>query len=564
MKHPRTPDKTGYQNWQRLPFARFGLALASLGGCYILIWLYLGPSARYHASAPVFCLDYDFFRPRLRRPGGLLEYAGGFLAQLDYRPWLGALVFAAMLALISLGTKRWVERKLGGRGLGWALPGLILLALYGRYELPVWDYVVGVLLVVGALVFWPSGKPGSRAVRLMVIGGLLLALYYVAGWLAGLWFVAVLGLGAAVGRWVPALASGNPILPAQHSPKPRGAAGTRRPRWVKVVHVGVGALVLALLITSFNPNRRTLPRLHSAAEREDWKGVLAAAANVRDYPVPARLQINRALYHLDRLTSDLFVYPRRSGGDMLASLADGLDVCVPLSDTLLELGHVNLAEHYIHEAVEVRGDRPELLWRLARINMVKERPEAARVFLNRLGRAPFHRARADRWLEAIARDRELADETEIVRLRSLRPTEDWVERVFSTENLLRQLLEANRHNRMAVDYLMAHFLLSRQPQGVAQNLGRLDDAGNSLMPRHLAEAVVLLTQVQPSQTLDLHGHAIEPEMVRRFDRFRAALAGPEAAEAPPYAFDRDFGDTYWYYEWFGRNPGRSSRPYLNK
>jgi hypothetical protein len=95
MKPPPTPAKTGCRNSQRpLPFATSGLALGALGGCYILIWLHLEPSARYHASAPVFFLDYDFFRPCLRRPGGLLEYAGGFLAQLDYRPWLGALVFA--------------------------------------------------------------------------------------------------------------------------------------------------------------------------------------------------------------------------------------------------------------------------------------------------------------------------------------------------------------------------------------------------------------------------------------------------------------------------------------
>jgi hypothetical protein len=104
MKQARTIEPT--RSWRTHlpgPWA-LGLALAAIVGCHLVIWLYLDPPARYYASAPVFFFDHDFFRSHLR-PGGLLEYGCGFLAQLDHEPWLGALGFTAILETLSLSAR---------------------------------------------------------------------------------------------------------------------------------------------------------------------------------------------------------------------------------------------------------------------------------------------------------------------------------------------------------------------------------------------------------------------------------------------------------------------------
>ena len=56
---------------------------------------------------------------------------------------------------------------------------------------------------------------------------------------------------------------------------------------------------------------------------------------------------------------------------------------------MFELGQVNEAEHMAQESLEFDGDRPDVLRVLAKINIIKGRPQAAAVFLNALRQIPF-------------------------------------------------------------------------------------------------------------------------------------------------------------------------------
>jgi hypothetical protein len=612
------------QQAKPLRHTALGGAVLLLVGVYLGVWLYLDPPLRYHASAPIFFLGSDFLAQLAGRPGGLLHYGSAFLAQLDCQAWLGAAVFTMIVGLLSLGTRLLLSRSGTRLGLAFGLPGFLLLVLHGQYSPPVLEIGGGVLLTVAGWLAWLAGPKRPLVGRLAFGWGLAAVLFQVAGLLPCLLFLVVAGMHeilcgrqwvSGLGCWLPILAwplglaartSISPwdvvsqgggglsltaitllhvfypiaiatgvLLPKTPPPGPKESraaqhrqsatarkssspSGARAP-WA--IRVGVCGLVVAAFALTVDTRRKALIRIQYAAEQQDWNDVLASATRLQACPAPARLQIDRALFHTGTLTSDLFSFPRRNGTDLLPSLEAGLEVCLPLSDTLVELGQVNLAEHYAHEALEVRGERPELLWRLARINLVKERPEAARVFLNVLRQVPFHRARAGYWLRALDLDPSLAGEEEITRLRSLRVRTDLTERRFSTETLLRDLLRSNRQNRMAVEYLMSHFLLTRQADQVAQNIGLLDSTGRPGIPRHLEEAILLYAERKDAKPLDLQGRRVSEETVRRFQRFVDVLRR-NRARAPDLepALARDFGDTYWFYELFGRTFGPAGLP----
>ena len=77
---------------------------------------------------------------------------------------------------------------------------------------------------------------------------------------------------------------------------------------------------------------------------------------------------------------------------------------------------------------------------------------------------------------------------------------------------LESKLQADRHSKMAFEYLMAHYLLTGQLDKVVANIPRLSDLGYRDIPRHYQEAILLHASTHPdadpqldrisSQTLD--------------------------------------------------------------
>ena len=591
--------------------------MAPLLVAWLYVWLWVEPPLRYHRSAPLFLLRTDFFAEHLKRPGGLLDYAAAWLAQLDCRAMLGALVITAMIGMVAGGAHVVFRRGARGHPAMSFVPAWLLLVLAGQYDFPVAATGLGVLLAVWGVAAWQVWRPDKAGLRCAALGVAGALLCYVAGPVPALLFAilssvweartvrpasaAVCGLAALVGLGgllvvpeisraglLPRWGQGVPLItcvilhvflplalwrsskrpethPATELESSRHARSPRAPprprgwrhgfgwQW-RAVGLAAGVGVLAL---TFDSSRKAITRIEWDVQEGRWERALETARRLRAKPGPAtRLAINRALFHGGRLTEDLFAFAQQKGDDLLPSLRDGMKVCAPLSDTLLELGQVNLAEHYAHEALETTGERPYLLWQLARINVLLDRPRAARVFLHRLRQVPFHRGRAERRLRALEADPTLATEPDIARVRPLRVTTDQAEGNLPTEFLLRQLLQSNRRNRMAFEYLLAHYLLTDQPEAVVQQVGALDQFGSWETPRHVEEAMLLHPAAKGDGQPEIGGRRVSADTVRRYREFENRLSqnggrgtGIETQLA------REFGDSYWFYHLFGATFG---------
>jgi hypothetical protein len=578
---------------------------------FLYSWLRVEPSLRYHDSAPVFLLAPSFFHRFVGYPGGLLEYAAAFLAQLDYASWLGALVWTGLGGLILLATHRLLRRTAGvSSPLALLGPMFLLLWLHGRYDLPATAVATGLLMALGSGLAYAAQPWESPWLRLAVCGVLAASLFYLAGLYPYLLLVTIcvlfemaarrrlwLGLGcllsclmaplgdvcladaarpvlskppgqgwslaAVVGLYLfyplaaPVLASyGKRAAPAPSPSRIATAAGARdggaRPDRTgghgRIIWVGAVVLGWALIWLTFDGEHKGHIQISYYADQQQWDKVLALGAKTRRTNAATAINVVRALYHAGRLSEDLFSFPVATGFDLLPGLGTGLECCRAQAQTLLELGQVNLAEHFAHEALENEGERPETLLLLARINMLKERPRVARVFLNVLRQIPFQRARAEtglRWLEA---DRKGPGGPELAQIRPRLVTTDQPAYTLPTEQLLRQLLLASPKNQMAFEYLMAHFLLTLQPDKLIAELGRVSDFGSASLPRHYEEALLLCAQQRGSPPVSLPGRGIRSETRRRFVRLVESLRRLDPkTPAGRQALGRDFGNTYWLY-----------------
>ena len=315
-------------------------------------------------------------------------------------------------------------------------------------------------------------------------------------------------------------------------------------------------LTAGLVIPGLDPQQRALLHVAYYARQKMWSEVLRVAPQLKNIGpteagVAARMDINLALFHTGQLPYRLFSISQKRGLSLLPSIGVVTKWSRPMGDTLLALGQVCYAEHWGHEALEATGDLPDNLLRLARVNLVKGQAQAARTFLNRLHQNPFYRAAADHYLDQLDAKATWLNDPELARLRSLKPTTDIPSYYLEPEKLLMQLLQANPHNRMAFEYLMAHYLLTCQLGKVALNLGQLSNFDYQNTPELYQEALLLLPLAKPDQPISLENGRVSTQTAQRFREFHEQTRRyGDDREAAHKAVESEFGDSYWFYYLF--------------
>jgi hypothetical protein len=220
-------------------------------------------------------------------------------------------------------------------------------------------------------------------------------------------------------------------------------------------------------------------------------------------------------------------------------------------DTFIELGFINLAENALVESLEIFGERPILLKRLALTNMVEGNSGAVRVYLGALSKTFFHAEWANNCLMHLQSDPNFATDDRIQQLRNLMVEKDGPFGDYSPEDILLALLEKNRQNRMAFEYLMAWYLLTGQLDKFVQNLNRLDDFDCPEIPR-LYEEAIFIHMSKTKKAVELHGRQLSPQSRRRFEGFIQVLnryGGNTRAAFNELA--KSYGDSYFFYYTYG-------------
>ena len=270
-----------------------------------------------------------------------------------------------------------------------------------------------------------------------------------------------------------------------------------------------------------------------------------------------------------RLPYDMFSYPQLGKAPTL-TLFDR-DFCAKhrqahlrRAELLFELGRINEAEHMAHEAWEYFGDRPGIFRRIVLVNILKERYDAAHTYLNLLSTMLFERDWAAYYLRALDDNLILSSDPVLQWGRAVMLQSDFVgTTAFGFEDaMLTRLLRDHRHNKMAFEYLMAHYLLADEPAKVVANLGGLDAFNYPDIPRHYEEAALAYMAESGVANINLFGRTIRPETLERFRRFESLRVqyGQDLGRLWD-ATVAEFGNTFWFYRVFGITGfGKETKP----
>ncbi len=294
-----------------------------------------------------------------------------------------------------------------------------------------------------------------------------------------------------------------------------------------------------------------------AARNGQWQQVVHAADALKRQGVFHLTTVhdtNRALVHLGQMGDRMFEYPQIIHA-LLFYTVEGLAETLQydkISGLMLDLDGLNPAEHYATEILEIQGNCPFILERLAAIARAKGQVQAAGIFEAALRKQPAH------WLEAqfapkIAESRALGREPSALRSGIGLVSRNHESRETTPDEILLDLLATNPGNRMAFEYLMAYYLITLQQEKAVSQFYRLKDLGYPRLPRHYAEAAMIALDKTRGK-IDLQGWQIDPEIVNQYrmigQRFREYRSDRQTARV---ALAPEFGNSYFYYSMFNQS-----------
>ena len=264
--------------------------------------------------------------------------------------------------------------------------------------------------------------------------------------------------------------------------------------------------------------------------------------------------VNQALYHTGQLSSQMFAYPQHPD-TLFLTAKEHVPAYWKRSSVYFDLGVMNMAEGNLSEALSTYDQKPIILKRLALTNMVKGNLETAKVFLCALEKTLFHRKWARKYLQKIELDPTLSNDPQIKQIRNIALEKNIASSTYEPEQLLLALLQKNKKNKMAFEYLMAWYLATIQLDKFVQHLYRLDDFDYSGIPRHYEEAILLYQELR-AKKVTIKGRTISKEThdrARNFANICNQYQGPglENSMKAMYATAPDFIDTYFFYFNFG-------------
>jgi len=365
------------------------------------------------------------------------------------------------------------------------------------------------------------------------------------------------GLGRAITAW---WTSRKAEVQAQPVKKKAGAPGTKpRLGWLRAPALRwalESALLLALgaavAVVSLDRSQKAMLAVHYYACHRMWPQVLRVARPCMDkYAVMNA--VDRALYHTGRLNQDMFTYLQHPDALIFTGQDHALFYWHKL-DTLIDLGLLNLAEKNFTECMEMFGEHPMILQRLALVNLAKGKVEAGRIYLEKLRQTLFFRGWAREYLKRSAADPTLAADAQIQQWRARALRTDSTAAFYAPEPMLQALVEQGGQNRMAFEYLMAWHLMNKRLDKFVKNLGRLREFGYTALPPLYQEAMLIYSTKYP---VPLGDFSVNPEVQQRIKRFSDIFNRyGRNKEAAFSELAGNFAGSYFFYFIYTASPAR--------
>jgi len=317
----------------------------------------------------------------------------------------------------------------------------------------------------------------------------------------------------------------------------------------------VAILAIALMPSQVfsDPAYYSSLRMMHHAEQADWDGVMREANNI-NYK-PSRVQgMMRMLAQIGQGTGPDNLFAYEEGDSLYASPRKAHFAELMGSRYMFYfLGKVNFCYRWCMEDMVAYGQRPTYLKFMTKCALVNGEPQLAEKYIDALRHTWAFSDFAEKY-EAYVKDTSLvAKDSEMKTIREY--INGYGDILDSDGGYVEAYLVMAFAQLTGGSFKMGELsllcnLMRKDIKGFYTRFQALLPSFNGKVPRHYQEAAVLFSKMET--TVDISNVPIDSGVTARFDAMiSAARANGNNDELNKTALKAQFGDTYWYYFFFG-------------
>lgn len=433
----------------------------------------------YQEQFQLFLFDSNYVFDVVKQAGGVADLLGRFCTQFFLYAWVGAVIIGVLLALVQLLMSRMVRW-------GW-LYGLSFVPsfLLWRFLLDENALMTGVWAVLMTLlVAWGVFRLPRGWKQYVAIVVAIPLLYWMVGPvclplpIADLWHgvhyyrypseFPVLLWGAALSVFVLALLAR--ILEKW--------TGTRKTSVVTLLSFALVAITMGNMVwKNSNFKAEKVMQYDFMARYQQWNRILETVNKEKPNNQIGVTVQNLALAMHGLLTQHLFDYNQNGIVGLLPDISTDAMSPLPTAEAFYQLGMITVAQRTVFEAQEAILDFQKsgrCYQRLAQTYLILGNYEVSRKYLLALQKTLFYRQWANETLPLLGDEAAIAKHPEYGRLRQMTYKDDFYFGGHITADMLERLYDAHTDNRLALEYLVAYYLLTGDREHYAQLLRKLN------------------------------------------------------------------------------------------
>ena len=570
----------------------FGALFAFLQMCFEYHFYYIEQSQ-------LFLFSEAYIRNKLLLPGGFSMLVAEFLVQFFIRPYVGALVTAALLTGVGVCTAGIVKRiaPISGLFILYVLPMLALLFMhfdfnyrvqgtvcylmmmallcgYMRIRNDLFRLVAGCVLV--PVLFWLAG---SITVLFAGMVCLFEGLRKTPKWyisLIGVAEVLLLGVGTVyfslMGeyRWVF-----GPDLYYHYTLHPK-----------EIIYYSWICLPLVFLVAFFIRNKNSLsgkkwrtgiscivqlamigavlwwgmPKYSDAktlrlkkldyfARTEQWdKTIEECKGKLTNFLYMCHL--NMALANKGELSDKMFNFDQRGPQGLLVQWNKSENISCLLSDIYFTMGATASSQEMAFEGYvsAMEDGNPRMLKRLVQTNLIYGTYPIAEKYISILERTYAYRDWAQSQRKYLYNDEVVESDPILGTRRRMLPDRNSLAMIKGLAGDLALFLEKGPANSAALQYLGAMYLLAKDLEGFKALVEKYYGTEFlPVLPVHFQEAVIVMSEKEPDYWKRFN---VSETTVARFADYKKQVLANRNNSAIAGLLNRSYGNTYWFYFMF--------------